>query len=68
MQEFKGKTVIIAYDEAKCVHAGECVKSLPAVFDPGRTPWIDPDRATESDAAVAVAACPSGALSLKPMD
>src|SRR5688572_31622252 len=42
--------------------AAECLRTLPAVFDTGRRPWILPDAAGADAVAAAVERCPSGAL------
>ena len=60
--EFKGDDITITYDDAVCTHAANCVRSLPAVFDADRTPWIEPNAAPIEDTGAAVNACPSGAL------
>jgi uncharacterized Fe-S cluster protein YjdI len=44
------------------VHAGECVRGLPAVFDPNQDPWIQPDAAPAEQVISQIGACPSGAL------
>ena len=42
MQEYKkNDKVIVRYDPAICIHAGECVRGLPSVFSLSRKPWID---------------------------
>jgi uncharacterized Fe-S cluster protein YjdI len=63
-QAYHGTNVTIFYDEAICKHAGQCVKTLPSVFDVSRTPWIDPDRATPREIREAIAKCPTGALKM----
>ncbi len=63
-QEYQGTIVTIAYDEKLCTHSGNCVKTLPSVFDVSRQPWINPDRATPDNISAAVAKCPSGALKM----
>ena len=47
----------VTYDAQVCIHAGNCVKSLPAVF-------IDQQGASEAAIRQTVAACPSGALQI----
>jgi len=64
-QAYQGKAVTIFYDEKICQHAGNCVKTLPSVFDVSRTPWIDPDRASPQEIVDAIAKCPTGALTFK---
>lgn len=62
--EFRSDQVLVTYDDAVCIHAGNCVRQLPAVFDVNRNPWIDPAQASPDDVESTVRACPSGALGL----
>lgn len=66
-ESHRGKHVIISYDETVCAHAGECVRRFPAIFDLGRTPWIEPGDADYETALGSAAACPSGALKVTPI-
>jgi len=59
---FKGQHITVIYDDETCTHAANCVRSLPAVFDAERTPWIDPSGASAKNIVAVVRACPSGAL------
>ena len=59
---YVGKDIDVAYDIERCIHAAECIRGLPAVFDNGRRPWIQPDEASVDVIAAVVAKCPSGAL------
>ena len=59
---YDGEEVTVTWDQKRCIHAEECVRGLPGVFDADRRPWIDPDQA-EADAVVEVVQrCPTGAL------
>jgi len=60
--QFEADNITITYDDAVCTHAANCVRTLPAVFDADRSPWIQPDAAPIEDVIAAVLACPSGAL------
>jgi uncharacterized Fe-S cluster protein YjdI len=53
----------VTYDPQVCIHAANCVKSLPTVFKvvDGRF-VIDQQGASETAIRQTVAACPSGAL------
>jgi uncharacterized Fe-S cluster protein YjdI len=66
MNEFRNDRIAVRFDESLCCHAGECVKGLPAVFDPSKEPWIDVNAAPPEAIAEVVARCPSGALSCEP--
>jgi uncharacterized Fe-S cluster protein YjdI len=63
MQEFKNDRITLRFDASLCCHAGECVRGLPAVFDPSRDPWIDVNAASPEAIAEIARRCPSGALS-----
>lgn len=62
MKEYRGENIIVRYDEKICIHAGECVEGLPAVFDMNKRPWIDADGAAVEEIQRQIACCPSGAL------
>ena len=32
MQEYKNDKLVVRYDPAICIHAGECVRGLPSVL------------------------------------
>ncbi len=66
--QYDGKNVIVSYDLGRCIHAGECVRGLPHVFDPGRKPWIQPDRADVDELLRVVDRCPTGALQAERKD
>jgi uncharacterized Fe-S cluster protein YjdI len=62
IREYSADGVVVTYDAEMCIHAAECVKGLPEVFDPDRRPWIDPSKGAADAIAAVVALCPSGAL------
>jgi CDGSH-type Zn-finger protein/uncharacterized Fe-S cluster protein YjdI len=59
---YEGEQVTVTFDLARCIHAGECVRGLPQVFDPGRKPWVLPNEADPDELLRVVDQCPSGAL------
>ena len=59
---YPGESVSVAYDLKRCIHAAECVKGLPAVFNPDKKPWIDPAGASPDSIAEVIVKCPTGAL------
>jgi CDGSH-type Zn-finger protein/uncharacterized Fe-S cluster protein YjdI len=63
-KSYAGKDIVITYDAARCIHAGECVRGAPLVFDPTAKPWIAPDGADAETIAAVVARCPTGALTV----
>ena len=63
IRSYEAEDIIIDFDARRCIHAAECVRGLPAVFDPERRPWIDPEGEEDRDRIVQVIErCPSGAL------
>jgi uncharacterized Fe-S cluster protein YjdI len=62
LQVYEADGITVTYDPALCIHAAECVRRQPEVFDPRRKRWIRPELASPEVVAEAVAACPTGAL------
>jgi uncharacterized Fe-S cluster protein YjdI len=61
-REYATDELVVEWHPGLCFHARECIKALPAVFDPERRPWIKVDAASADEVEAAVALCPSGAL------
>jgi len=59
---YSDDAIDITYDPHRCIHAAECIRGLPAVFDSNRRPWIMPSEASADEIAHVIARCPSGAL------
>jgi uncharacterized Fe-S cluster protein YjdI/CDGSH-type Zn-finger protein len=66
--EYDGADIEVTYDSNRCIHARECVEGLPAVFDTGRRPWVDPDEADADAVAAVIERCPTGALHYERLD
>jgi uncharacterized Fe-S cluster protein YjdI len=62
VKHYEGERVEVTYDTQRCLHAAECVRGLPAVFDTAKRPWVEPDAATAEAVADTVQRCPTGAL------
>lgn len=58
----------VTFDVDLCIHAGECVRGLPPVFDTAKRPWIQPEHAPADEIAEVVQRCPSGALTYRRID
>ncbi|WNF30158.1 (4Fe-4S)-binding protein [Streptomyces sp. C11-1] len=61
-RSYDGEGIVVGFDARRCLHAAECVRGLPAVFEVGRRPWILPDNAPADEVADVIQRCPSGAL------
>ena len=62
MKRYDGEHIEVTYDTARCLHAAECVRGMPAVFDTAKRPWIAPDAADAEALASVIRRCPTGAL------
>lgn len=62
LQVYEHESLRVTFDARRCIHAAECIRALPQVFDASARPWIAPERA-DADAVIAAAQrCPTGAL------
>lgn len=59
---YDSEAIEVTFDLARCIHAEECIRGLPAVFDRDRRPWIDAGAAPADAVARVIERCPSGAL------
>lgn len=56
----------VTWNDKVCIHAGNCVKSLPQVFMVKDGQFvIVPEAAAEQEVRSVAAACPSGALRIE---
>ena len=63
IEEYSNGELTVVWKPQKCVHAGECVKALPNVYNPKQKPWIEAGNATTEELKSQIHKCPSGALS-----
>ena len=59
---YDGDGFVVLYDSNRCVHAAECVRCAPEVFDPFHRPWVKLEGANALRLCSVVDRCPSGAL------
>ncbi|MFT6053176.1 MAG: putative Fe-S cluster protein YjdI [Roseivirga sp.] len=65
VKEYSNGELTVVWKPAKCIHASECVKALPEVYNPDEKPWIKAENASAQALKDQIAKCPSGALSYK---
>ncbi len=65
MKEYSNEEITVCWEPAKCIHARECVKGLPQVFNREEKPWVNMQGAATVEIMRIVDRCPSGALSYK---
>lgn len=68
VKEYATKDLVVSYDATRCIHAAECVRGAPNVFDPAARPWIQPENADAEYVAAVVLRCPTGALTVRKPD
>ncbi len=62
-KHYSNGDLTVVWKPGTCIHAGECVKALPQVYNPKAKPWITIEHATTQELKDQIAKCPSGALS-----
>ena len=60
--------ITVFFDSSRCIHAAECLRGLPEVFDVKARPWIRPNHASAERVAEVIGLCPSGALQFERSD
>ncbi len=63
MRKYSNDEISVFWDSAKCIHARECVKGLPQVFNREQRPWVNMQGTSSEDIMRVIDRCPSGALS-----
>ncbi|MDR0626736.1 MAG: (4Fe-4S)-binding protein [Bifidobacteriaceae bacterium] len=61
-KDYYGDQITVSFDLTRCLHVGVCVRTIPAVFDTKRRPWVLPDAGDPAEIAQVIRRCPSGAL------
>jgi uncharacterized Fe-S cluster protein YjdI/CDGSH-type Zn-finger protein len=67
-RKYTSDSIVVYYQPRLCIHAAECVRGLPGVFDTGKKPWIQPEHSSAEAIALVVARCPTGALQVERLD
>ncbi|MBT8395085.1 MAG: hypothetical protein HKO81_05550 [Flavobacteriaceae bacterium] len=65
IKTYSNGELTVVWEPKKCIHAGECLKLLPNVYNPKEKPWIKVENASTNELIHQIKACPSGALSYK---
>ncbi|MCF8262603.1 MAG: (4Fe-4S)-binding protein [Melioribacteraceae bacterium] len=61
--KYKNEDITVNWKPDVCIHAAECVKGSPTVFDPEKKPWINAANESSEKIMATIDKCPSGALS-----
>jgi uncharacterized Fe-S cluster protein YjdI len=65
LQSYESDDIVVTFDPNVCIHSGECIRGLPAVFDVRLKRWVRPENAPAGQVAEQVRRCPSGALQFR---
>ena len=62
LQTYSTDAITVTFDPNRCIHAAECIRTAPKVFDSRRLRWIQPELGDPALIVAAVHRCPTGAL------
>ena len=65
---YRNEQISVSWEPKLCIHAGDCFRGLPQVFQPQARPWVRLDGATVERIAEVVIRCPTGALHFERLD
>ena len=54
IHSYESDEIEVRYNLKRCIHAAECVRGLPRVFNPEARPWVQPGHASADEVARAV--------------
>ena len=63
MTSYQNNEITVRFNAKICIHSGNCLRFLPAVFDINKKPWINVDAGNTKSIKEIIDHCPSGALS-----
>jgi uncharacterized Fe-S cluster protein YjdI len=66
--KYRNADIVVHWEPRLCIHSGNCLRSLPQVFNVEVRPWVDIDASTADDIAEAIMSCPTGALHFERLD
>jgi uncharacterized Fe-S cluster protein YjdI len=66
-KEYTKGDLTVVWQPDLCIHSAVCFNQLPIVFKPRERPWVQMEAADIEAIRETVHACPSGALSIKPV-
>ena len=67
-REYRTDQIVVYWEPKLCIHTANCIRGLPAVFNPSARPWIAVDAATADQIAEVIQTCPTGALHFARLD
>jgi uncharacterized Fe-S cluster protein YjdI len=68
LRDYEGEGIVVHWEPKLCIHAANCIRDLPGVFDPNARPWVSVNAASADDISAAIRSCPTGALQYRRTD
>src|SRR5688572_8937082 len=68
VRHYEAEDIVVTWEPALCIHAGNCLRRLPQTFDAYARPWIKPEASSTDELVETILSCPTGALSFKLAD
>ena len=65
---YRNDRIAVSWEPKLCIHAGNCFRGLPEVFQPQTRPWVKLEAATADQIAEVIMTCPTGALHFERLD
>jgi uncharacterized Fe-S cluster protein YjdI len=65
---YSSEAIEVLWEPQYCIHVGRCVRGVPEVFQPHRTPWVMPEQGDPGHIANTILRCPTGALHFRRLD
>lgn len=67
-REYRNEQITVYWEPTLCIHAAECLRGLPQVFNVRLRPWVNVNAASADEIAAVVANCPTSALRFARLD
>jgi uncharacterized Fe-S cluster protein YjdI/CDGSH-type Zn-finger protein len=66
--EYRTNQIAVIWQPERCIHAANCVRGVPEVFNPRDRPWVHAGAADADTIARVIQTCPTGALHFARLD
>lgn len=67
-KEYRTDQIAVSWEAEYCIHSANCIRGVPAVFNPRDRPWVHVDAAPADEIARVIMTCPTGALHFERLD
>lgn len=67
-RRYERPEITVTYQPRRCLHAAECLRRAPDVFNTWEQPWVQVENGTVQEIVEAIEHCPTGALQYERTD